>query len=337
MAEGRSPDVRGDGEVLTAPEAGDGGRSVFVIFNPASGRGRGRRRISQYQKLLRQALPESKHALTSGPGDEARLAERAIGEGFLTIVAVGGDGTWSHVADQILRSACAGVRLAILPSGTGNDFGRSLGVDQRSPEAAVRALQAGVSRRIDVGRVNSEARRVDLTDARAGVGRHFLNLVGFGFDIAVIDAAKSARFLKGELLYKITALQQLFRFPGFEVEVDGEGGVRLAGRHLMLTISNGRYFGGGFPIAPEATVSDGRLHACFIKDASPLERYAMFNLAEKGKHPSSPRVRLVAGHRFRARFQQPPRFEVDGDVYQSTSAAVEVEVLPGALEVVVPQ
>jgi diacylglycerol kinase (ATP) len=337
VAEGRSPDVRGDGEVLTASEAGDGGRSVFVVFNPASGRGRGRRRVSRYQSLLKEALPGAKHALTSAPGDEARLTERAIGEGFRTIVAVGGDGTWSHVADQILRSGQPGVRLAILPSGTGNDFGRSLGVDQRSPEASVRVLQQGASRRIDVGRVNTEARRADLAGAAGGAGRHFLNLVGFGFDIAVIDAAKSARFLKGELLYKVTALQQLFRFPGFDVEVDGEGGVRLAGRHLMLTISNGRYFGGGFPIAPGATVSDGRLHACFIKDAAPLERYAMFNLAEKGEHPSSPRVRVVAGHRFRARFPKPPRFEVDGDVYQAAGAEVEVEVLPGALEVVAPE
>jgi diacylglycerol kinase (ATP) len=336
VAEGRSPDVRGDGEVLTASEAGDGGRSVFVVFNPASGRGRGRRRISLYQKLLRDALPEAQHALTSGPGDEASLTERAIAEGYRTIVAVGGDGTWSHVADSILRSGRTEVRLAILPSGTGNDFGRSLGVDQRSPQAAVRVLQRGVSRRVDVGRVNTEARRADLPGAAGGAGRHFLNLVGFGFDIAVIDAAKRARFLKGELLYKVTALQQLFRFPGFEVEVDGEGGVRLAGRHLMLTISNGRYFGGGFPIAPGATVSDGRLHACFIRDASPLERYAMFNLAEKGEHASSQRVRIVAGPRFRARFPRPPRFEVDGDVYQASLCDVEVEVLPGALEVVVP-
>jgi diacylglycerol kinase (ATP) len=193
-----------------------------------------------------------------------------------------------------------------------------------------------VTRRIDVGRVTTEARRVDPAGT-ARLHRHFLNLVGFGFDIAVIDAAKRARFLKGELLYKITALQQLFRFPGFEVEVDGEGGVRLSGRHLMLTISNGRYFGGGFPIAPNATVSDSKLHACFIKDASPLERYSMFNMAEKGEHPRSPRVRIVVGHRFRASFPNPPRFEVDGDVYLSSTKDVEVEVLPGALEVVVPE
>jgi diacylglycerol kinase (ATP) len=337
VAEGRASDVRGAGDLLTDAGAGDGGRSVFVIFNPASGRGGGRRRIGRYLELLAGALPEAKHALTTAAGEESTLAERAIGEGYRTIVAVGGDGTWSHVADRILTVGEPGVRLAILPSGTGNDFGRSIGVDRRAPEEAVRMLARGHTVRVDVGRVNSEAVRADLPGAPTTSGRHFLNLVGFGFDIAVIDAARSARFLRGELLYKLTALQQLFRFPGFQVEVDGEGGVRLAGQHLMLTISNGRYFGGGFPIAPRATVTDGRLHACFIRDASPLERYGMFNLAEKGEHDRSPRVRLVTGQHFRARFPAPPRFEVDGDVYCAAQAEVEVEVLPGALEVVVPE
>jgi diacylglycerol kinase family enzyme len=106
---------------------------------------------------------------------------------------------------------------------------------------------------------------------------------------------------------------------------------------MMLTISNGRYFGGGFPIAPGATLSDRMLHACFFKDASPLERLNLFNLAEKGEHGRSPRVRLVASPGFRARFPGPPRFEVDGDVYQASAPEVVVEVLPGALEVIVPE
>lgn len=341
MAQGRPADVRGAGEVLSGkappqPEE-DGGRSVFVIFNPTSGRGRGRRRIGRYLELLKDALPEARHALTSRPAEESELAERALADGFRTLVAVGGDGTWSHVADRILASGRTDVRLAVLPAGTGNDFGRSIGVAHGAPDEAVRILARGASRRVDVGRVVSEAARVDLPGAPSTATRHFLNLVGFGFDIAVIEAARGARFLKGELLYKLTALQQLFRFPGFEVEVDGHGGVRLAGQHLMLTISNGRFFGGGFPIAPEATVSDGLLHACFIRDASPLERFRLFALAEKGHHVRSRRVRIVRGPGFRVRFPEPPHFEVDGDVYRAAGNEVEVEVLPAALEVIAPE
>ena len=251
-------------------------------------------------------------------------------------MAVGGDGTWSHVADRILASGRKDVRFAVLPSGTGNDFGRGLGLAHGDPEEAVRVLTSGHTLAVDVGRVLTPASRADFSGSVPSAPRHFLNLVGFGFDIAVIDKAAGARFLKGELLYKVTALQQLFRFPGFDAEVRGPHGESVRGHHLMLTISNGRYFGGGFPIAPAATLTDHLLHACVIGDAPPLERFRLFNQAEKGLHTRSSRVHIIGASRFRVSFAAPPRFEIDGDVFQATGAEVEVEVLPGALELVAP-
>ena len=254
-------------------------------------------------------------------------------------MAVGGDGTWSQVADQLIGWP-GGARLGLLPSGTGNDFGRNLGLAYANPEEAVRALAEGKTRRVDVGRVTSPSAH----DRERGRGdayrpRHFLNVVGFGFDIAVIDAAAPARFLKGAPLYKITALQQLFRYPGIEVTVTSPGHGSRPGRRLIIVISNGRYFGGGFPIAPAATVDDGRIHACVIGDAGPLRRAALFNRAERGRHVGMPEVRIDSDLRFAVRFpaeEALPRFEVDGDVYGSATSEVTVEVLPGALEVVVP-
>jgi diacylglycerol kinase (ATP) len=104
----------------------------------------------------------------------------------------------------------------------------------------------------------------------------------------------------------------------------------------MLTVSNGRYFGGGFPIAPGATVTDGLLHACRIEDASPLRRLQLFNWAERGRHVRSERVEILSDSRFRLTFDAPPRFEVDGDVRRAAEATVELSVLPGALRVVAP-
>jgi diacylglycerol kinase (ATP) len=106
---------------------------------------------------------------------------------------------------------------------------------------------------------------------------------------------------------------------------------------MMLTISNGRFFGGGFPIAPAATLTDGRLHACVFKDGSARERFSMFGLAEQGQHGRSRKVLFIHGAGFRVSCDEPPRFEVDGDVYQAADAAVEVEVLPQALEVIMPE
>lgn len=313
-------------------EPGGLGRT-FVIFNPASGRGRGASRIEGYLALLATALSGFSHEVTSRAGEERDLARDAVEHGYDTVVAVGGDGTWSHVADALLHATDAPPRLGLLPSGTGNDFGRNLGLSYEDMESAVRALASGRSRPADVGRVLTRCRPDREPDAEPST-RHFLNLVGFGFDVAVIDAAEGARFLKGELLYKTAALQQLFRFPGFEVDIRAGDEFRRRGEHLMLTVSNGRFFGGGFPIAPGATVDDGLLHACAIGDAGSFTRARLFSLAQKGRHLRSERVELVSAPGFTLTFEEPPRFEVDGDVFRSDGPTVEVEVMKGALEVV---
>jgi diacylglycerol kinase (ATP) len=283
---------------------------------------------------LEESLERVEFATTSRPGGEQELADRATGEGYDVVVAVGGDGTWSNVADRLLASGRDDVALGILPSGTGNDFGRNLGYDPGDPVEAVRVLAGGQSRRVDVGRLETPSASDHAPECWEA--RHFLNVLGFGFDVAVIDAAARARFLRGELLYKVTALQQLSRFPGFECHIRSSGGEDRAGRHLMLTVSNGRYFGGGFPIAPEARVADGRLHVCRIEDASPFARLRLFNMAERGRHVRSERVEIIDDAGFRLEFERPPRFEMDGDVRRSATAALEVRVLPSALRVVAP-
>ena len=271
---------------------------------------------------------------TEQPGDERDLAERGLGEGYDVIVAVGGDGTWSNVADRVVASGRRDVCFGLLPSGTGNDFGRNLGFSLARGAQAVRALAAGHTLPVDVGLLETPSaseHHPDLFEPR-----HFLNLVGLGFDIAVIDAARGARFLRGELLYKVTALQQLFRFPGFDFTLTSGSGARREGHHLMLTVSNGRFFGGGFPIAPGATIHDGLLHACQIRDAPPLGRLKLFNLAERGRHVGDERVELLSDRRFSLDLDAPPRLEVDGEVRQASRPRLEMRVLPGALRVVVP-
>jgi hypothetical protein len=87
-----------------------------------------------------------------------------------------------------------------------------------------------------------------------------------------------------------------------------------------------------------ATVDDGLLHACVIRDASPFRRFTLFNRAERGRHVGSPEVELLTDRSFSVRFPADgpaPRFEIDGDVYASRGHTVDVELIPRALEVVV--
>jgi diacylglycerol kinase (ATP) len=311
-------------------------RRAFVIFNPASDGGRGEKRIPQYLRLLREHLPQFDHVVTSRGGEEALLAEGALGAGYGTIVAAGGDGTWSTVADRILASGRSDVVFGVLPGGTGNDFGRNLGIPGNDLEGPVRVLAEGNVIQTDVGKIIGLTHHEERGDA-VRENRFFLNVSGFGFDVAVVDAAKGARFLRGELLYKTAAVQQLFRFPGFSVMLEDEQGYRRSAPTLMLTITNGEHFGGGFPIAPGATLQDGVLHACHIGDAKPLRRLVLFDRAGKGRHEECREVDARTASKFKLTFPHPVRFEVDGDILAAGEPGLELEVVKGALKVLAPR
>ena len=307
-------------------------RRPFVLFNPAAGRGRSsRKRINMFLGLLGKHLPGFEHVVTDQPGQEAELIDQAIESGFDFIIAVGGDGTWSNVADRILCSERPDLVFGILASGTGNDFGRNFGVSVERLEDGVLALAKGRVRPVDVGRVVSPG----VPDGGTPVaGRHFLNLVGFGFDVACIETAARARFLRGEALYKMAALRNLLFFPGVNIGLSGPE-VSVDGQHLMLTISNGPFFGGSFPIAPYAKLDDGLLDACVIGNTGPLTRMRLFGQAAKGNHVGSSSVTLKTGNSFTATFSRPPKYEVDGEVWQALRAEVVVEVVPRALNIMV--
>ena len=249
------------------------------------------------------------------------MEDQALDAGVRSILAIGGDGTWSAVADRIVRSDRSDVTLGLLPAGTGNDFGKSLGIRHEHADAVVRGIAAGRRRRIDVGRVE---------------GRHFLNVVGFGFDIAVIDDAERVPLLKGDALYQFCALRQLFRFRGLTVEVSGDTSEPQRRDHLMLVIANANYFGGSFHIAPHASLDDGMLDAVSIYNVGPIARARLFSRVAKGRHERDENVDIRQSSGFRIAFGGPVRYEVDGEVYTSNGNALEVESVPGALNVFTP-
>jgi len=297
---------------------------VFVLFNPTSGRGTGAKRVESYLPLLQERLGPVDYRLTEYAGHEREILDAALEDGYTTIIAAGGDGTWSAAADRIVRSGRDGVALGLLPAGTGNDFGKSVGVRIDTVDAVVDAIAAGRTRRIDVGRVGQ---------------RYFLNVVGMGFDIAVIDDAETTPLLKGDALYRFCALRQLFFYDAPALALrDGDGnGDEVPRRHLMLTISNANYFGGSFHIAPAASLEDGKLDAVSIADAGPLGRARLFDTVSKGKHEAHPRVVARQHERFEVEYLGSSiRYEVDGDVYEWSDGPLRVESVPGALTIFSP-
>ena len=292
---------------------------IFVVFNPHSGRGRGAQFVTPVLEALRET-GEVGHALTAGPGDEARLATEAIGKGYRRIVAVGGDGTWSNVGNAILRSGVP-AKLGLIPGGTGCDLAKSLGIPPRGVPACARIILGGHSRRIDVGRIED---------------RYFLNIAGFGYDVAVIEDSWTVGYLEGSALYLYCALRQLRSFRGFKVEMEADGVSRGTQDLLMMIVANARVFGGGFQIAPRADLEDGALDAMAFGNMGFFARLGIMARLLRGTHEGSPEVAVTRAGRLRFRFEKPPTYETDGEWNRARSAELSVEVVPKALSVLVP-
>ncbi|MGE5125243.1 MAG: diacylglycerol/lipid kinase family protein [Betaproteobacteria bacterium] len=292
---------------------------IFVIFNPRSGKGRG----AQFVAPVLQGLAEAarvEHALTQGPGDEGRLAGEAIARGFRRIVAVGGDGTWSNVGNAILRSG-ERARLGLVPGGTGCDLAKTLGIPPRDVKACCSIVLAGKTRTIDVGRIED---------------KHFLNIAGFGYDVAVLEDSWNVAYLEGSALYLFCALRQLHSYGGFVLETEADG--RSLGRQemLMVIVANARVFGGGFQVAPQADLEDGLLDAVAFANMGFGSRVGALVRLLRGTHARHPRVSSLAARRLVYRFSRPPAYETDGEWNQARGTEVVVETVPQALDVLVP-
>jgi diacylglycerol kinase (ATP) len=299
-----------------------GGGPVYVVFNPQSGKGRGARLVAPVLQALQATGPiEVDHGVSAAPGDESRLAAEAVARGVRTLVAVGGDGTWSNVANAILRSGAPGVKLGLIAGGTGCDLAKSLGIPARDVAACARIIRDGHTRTIDVGQVED---------------RFFLNIVGFGFDIAVIEDAARVRYLSGDLLYLYCALRQIYAFPGFPVEIAPDGAAAAREELLMLIIANARIFGGGFLIAPRADLADGRLDAVSFGNMGLRRRLTILGQLRRGKHEGAREVATRTASAFRLRFDAPPAYETDGECNRAGSTELTVTSVPAALPILVP-
>lgn len=288
--------------------------NACVIANPAAGRGRTRRLLREIRNSF-DKIGITDFQVTTGAGDEEALALRSLDRGVGTIAVVGGDGTCSRVADTILRTR-ADCRLAVVATGTGNDFAKTLGVRGYAPAEVAALCAEPSSTRIDVGRAD---------------GIYFLNSCGFGFDASVIEASEKVRWLKGDAVYMYSALAQLLTYRGVDVSIDG---VAAGGKMLMITVSNGRSFGGAFRIAPRASVVDSELDAGFFRDCSILDRVRLFAAAIRGTHEKFSSVKTRRVRQLSLSFGSTPSMEMDGELRHATSKTVLVECAASSLSVV---
>lgn len=237
---------------------------TVVIVNPKSQGGAVGRRWPEIAESIARVLPFD-DVQTKGPGDATLLARQALRGGASRVIALGGDGTINEVVsgffDEAGQVLAPEATFGLLPYGTGGDFRRTMGVPRDLTEAA-KVILAGHRRKLDVGRLTYRD-----AEGRERL-RMFANIASFGVSGVVDRLVNESGKKLGKLSFALATARATWSYKNQRVELvfDEQASSRLELTINTVAVANGRFFGGGMKVAPEAEVDDGAFDVVAMGD-----------------------------------------------------------------------
>jgi len=293
-----------------------------VIVNPVSDQGKTQKRWSQIKEALRYFLKEYKYEFTEKPQQATEISRSAIKDGSELIVGVGGDGTINEIANGFFEGRNIinqDAVLGILPSGTGCDFSRSLNIP-KGLKKALEIITRPKYHKVDIGRIcfrghdNMEQERL------------FLNVTDFGIGGEVIDHMNSNRKKHKTASYFISLATTFMNYSSKRLRIRVDGKDIPVDDYMIGAVANGRIFGKGMKIAPDAELNDGLFDLILINKMTKLEFIRNVIKLYRGTHLSHPKVRVFRGKTIEAipEGDQKVLIEVDGEQLGKLPAIFEI-------------
>jgi YegS/Rv2252/BmrU family lipid kinase len=302
-------------------------KNTKLIVNPNADLGRAWRSAADLRPVIEE-LGGADWIGTVYPTHAIELARQAAEDGYENVIAVGGDGTVHEVINGLLQARVEKLpRLGVVPLGTGNDFAQSLGLPN-DPTRALRQTMNGHPKRIDIGKLQDERGRKE----------YWNNTLGIGFDTTVTLRSRRIPVLSGFPVYFIAVVQTILldHIPmQVKIMVDNEPEEEEI---LMLVLCNGSNEGGGFRMAPDAKPDDERLEYVYVGKISRPRMFRLLPEVIKGTHLRFPEVKHGHFKSMEIRADRPMYIHTDGEIFTgfgSDIRQIAVEILPGALEVLV--
>lgn len=241
----------------------------YILCNPTAGGGRAADTLKRLEAHLREKGLEYEVGLSQYHRHSLELVKDAVARGYRSIFTLGGDGTVFEAVNGLAATGMLDeVSIGFLPGGTGNDFTRSL-QEPRDPVEAFEALRSG---------------RVIQADLWQADGNYFINVFGLGLDTDLTGwAEKTKKLLSGMPAYILALFLTLFGFQFKKIRLTVDGRV-MEREVVVVTASNGRYYGGGIDVAPNAHIADGKLELVIINKVSKLRIPGLLAKYIKGRH-----------------------------------------------------
>ena len=293
--------------------------TTFII-NPVANKGR----AAKNADLLRHAvglLGDAVAYSSDYAGHAPEIARRSMDQSR-AVIACGGDGTAHEIANVL---AFSDVSLGILPTGSANDFVKSLGHRFGRDYPADAYLKAN-SQLVDLGRVKAEGQ----------LQRYFLNSLGMGFTGRIARKVRNTRWLKGEMIYLNALLSVLLGYkpPKMHIKlITPDVPIEIDEPVFAFSVGNGRIEGGKFHIAPEAEINDGLLDVCILKAVSKARFFGYVWKYMRGTQIFDSRVIYSKVHAIELDLQEPEVMHMDGEVFEGMCGKIRIEAVPASIKV----
>jgi YegS/Rv2252/BmrU family lipid kinase len=300
----------------------------LVIVNPNAGNNKGRKDWEKISSLLIKQGLSFKEKFTERKGHAINLTIEGINEGFRKIITVGGDGTLNEVVNGVFRnSICSStdISLALIPVGTGNDWGRMFGIPLDYSKA-IKIIGENKLMSHDVGIIS-------YFEGSEKKERYFVNIAGLGFESVVVRRTnyQKDRGRSGKLIYLYNLLMSLlsYRNTSADVIIDGQ---KIKANVFSINVGNGRYCGGGMRQTPDALPNDGLLDVTIINGMGKIEIIRNLKILYDGSILSHPKIDGYRCKNVKVSSDSILFTEADGESLGHTPA--EFSIIPSGINIV---
>lgn len=299
-------------------------KTLFIV-NPHAGNGKGRKDWPLIESHLAKTGIPYDFIFTDKKCHAIELSEDSAGKGYLTIIAVGGDGTFNEVANGILKSGSADVVTGMIPVGSGNDWCRMF----RIPADYEKAVSIIKNRKVFV----QDAGIVKCVNGNENIERFFVNVAGLGFDAKVVlkTNKQKDRGRGGKLLYLVNLFTSLFSKNDVLAEITID---QKKFKTVLFSMNVGicKYSGGGMMQVPNAVADDGLFDITVINKIGKFDVIKNVKNLYDGSFIKHKKVDTYRGKKILVNANSPVSVEIDGETLGFTP--VEFNILPSALKII---
>lgn len=285
---------------------------LHFIVNERSSSGKAASVWAEIKEHLDSQKIEYAYRVTERQGYATEIASQlcANNDGEVSIVVVGGDGTINETINGI--TDFERVRFSVIPTGSGNDFARGMGLKGTVKEHIERVINSKDDSKIDLGLVKYKG---------CEQGRYFAISSGVGMDALVCKKAETSKVKKilnkihlGKLTYLIITIQSLFSMDTSDMKSKFDGDRKLKLNKLIFAaFMNFEAEGGGVPMAPRADAMDGKLSVCVCSDVSKLGALCRLPLLVMRKHENLKCFKMIECEDGKMQLEKPMALHADGE------------------------